>query len=120
MSSKGTTTEGKALFELGKKAVAAIRDGSSDALDVIDEYVEGFAKWEATWNVSSSGSKQIPAADQALAKRLANQHAQVLRLTAEMQAQFVESLKGLRAKGRGLKKYIDQMPQKISTINKKG
>ena len=120
MSGKSTTKEAKALFELGEKAVAAIRDGSSDVLDVIDAYVEGFAKWEATWNLSSSGARQISAADQAFAKRLANQHAQVLRLTAEMQAQFVESLQGLRAKGKGLKKYIDQMPQKIGTINKKG
>ena len=120
MSSKGFTSEGKALLELGKRAVAAIRDGSSDALDVVDAYVVGFAKWEATWHVSPSGSKQIPVAEQALAKRLANQHAQVLRLTTQMQAKFVESLKGLRAKGKGLKKYIDQMPQKISSISRKG
>jgi hypothetical protein len=37
-----------------------------------------------------------------------------------MHTQFVESLKGLRVKGKGLKKYIDQLPQKMSTINKKG
>ena len=120
MASKSNSTEGQALLELGKKAVSAIRDGSSDALDIIDAYVVGFAKWEATWAVSKSGAKDIPAADRELARRVANQHAQVLRLTAEMQAQFVESLKGLRAKGTGLKKYIDQLPQKMSTINKKG
>ena len=120
MTSKSSSSEGRALLELGKKAVTAIRDGSADALDVIDAYVEGFAKWEATWGGSNSGAKDIPAADKDLARRIANQHAQVLRLTAEMQAQFVESLKGLRAKGKGLKKYIDQLPQKMSTINKKG
>lgn len=116
MASKSSSTEAKALLELGKKAVSAIRDGSSDALDVIDAYVEGFAKWESTWK----GAKDIPESDRELAQRVANQHAQVLRLTAEMQAQFLDSLKGLRAKGRGLKKYIDQLPQKMSTINKKG
>ncbi len=116
MTSKSSSTEGKALLELGKKAVSAIRDGSSDALDVIDAYVEGFAQWESTWK----GQKNIPEADRELAQRVANQHAQVLRLTAEMQAQFLDSLRGLRAKGKGLKKYIDQLPQKMSTISKKG
>lgn len=120
MASKGISSEGKALLELGKKAVAAIRDGSSDALDMIDAYVDGFAKWESTWTVSKAGANEIPAGEQELAKRLANQHAQIVRLIGEMQAQFVESLKGLRVKGKGLKKYIDQLPQKISTINKKG
>lgn len=120
MASKSVTSEGKALLKLGRQAVTAIREGSTDALDVIDAYADAFAKWEATWSVSSTGAKSIPASERELAQRLANQHAQVLRLTAEMQAQFTESLKGLRAKGKGLKRYIDQMPQKISTINKKG
>lgn len=120
MASKGNSSEGKALLELGKKAVTAVRDGSSDALDMIDAYVDGFTKWEATWNTSRAGAKEIPVVEQELAKRLANQHAQIVRLTGEMHTQFVESLKGLRVKGKGLKKYIDQLPQKMSTINKKG
>lgn len=120
MAPKSSSTQGKALLELGKKAVSAIRDGSTDALDVISDYVEGFAKWEATWKVGKSGGPDIPEADRELAQRIANQHAQVLRLTAEMQAQFLDSLKGLREKGKGLKKYIDQLPQKMSTMNKKG
>jgi len=120
MVSKGISSEGRALLELGKKAVAAIREGSSDALDMIDAYVEGFTAWEATWRVSKAGAKEIPAAERDLAQRLAHQHAQIVRLTAEMQVQFVESLKGLRVKSKGLKKYIDQLPQKIGTISRKG
>ena len=120
MASKGISSEGKALLELGKKAVTAVRDGSSDALDMIAAYVEGFTKWEATWKTSKAGAQEIPVAEQELAKRLAHQHSQIVRLTGEMQAQFVESLKGLRVKGKGLRKYIDQLPQKMSTINRKG
>jgi hypothetical protein len=120
MASNGSSKEGKALLELGKKAILAIREGSAEALDVIDGYVRGFSKWEATWKTSEGGRKVIPAVEQQLAKRLANQHAQIVRLTGEMQAQFVQSLKGLRTKEKGLKRYIDQLPQRISTINKKG
>jgi hypothetical protein len=120
MASRGISSEGKALLELGKKTVAAVREGSSDALDAIEAYVKGFSTWEATWKTSKTGAAEIPATEQELAKRLANQHAQIVRLTGEMQAEFVESLKGLRVKGRGLRKYIDQLPQKMSTINKKG
>ncbi|MEY4668347.1 MAG: hypothetical protein RL518_1046 [Pseudomonadota bacterium] len=120
MASNGSSKEGRALLELGKRAIGAIRDGSVDALDVIDSYVQGFSKWEATWKTSEAGGKVIPAVEQQLAKRLANQHAQIIRLTGEMQAHFVESLKGLRTKERGLKRYIDQLPQRISSINKKG
>jgi hypothetical protein len=87
---------------------------------VIDAYVQGFATWEATWNITKAGGRVVSPADQQLAKRLANQHAQIVRLTGEMQAQFLESLKGLRTKERGLKKYIDQLPQRIGSINKKG
>jgi hypothetical protein len=120
MVAKGNTSEGKALLELGKKAAAAVRDGSAEALDMIEAYVSGFTQWEATWKVSKAGTKQIPAAEQELAQRIAHQHAQIVRLTGEMHMQFVESLKGLRVKGKGLKKYIDQLPQRMSTINKKG
>ena len=120
MASTGSSKEGRALLELGKKAVAAIREGSAEAFDVIDAYVEGFAAWEATWKTTTSGGQVIAPTEHQLAKRLANQHAQIVRLTGQMQAQFLESLKGLRTKERGLKKYIDQLPQRIGTINKKG
>jgi len=120
MATHGSSKEAKALLELGKKVVAAIRDGSAEALDVIDAYVEGFSKWEATWRSAKGGGKVISAADLQVAQRLANQHAQIVRLTGEMQAQFLESLRGLRTKEKGLKRYIDQLPQRIGSINKKG
>lgn len=120
MASTRTPREGKALLELGKNAIAAIRDGSPESLDLLHQYVVGFTAWEATWLVSKAGVKEIPAAERELGQRLANQHAQILRLTEKMRSQFDESLKGLRVKGRGLKKYIDQLPQRISTIKKKG
>jgi len=120
MATNGSSKEAKALLELGKEAIAAIRDGSADALDVIDGYVEGFSKWEATWKTSKEGAREIAPAEQQLAQRLANQHAQIVRLTGEMQAHFLESLRGLRTKEKGLKKYIDQLPRRISSINKKG
>ena len=120
MATNGSSKEAKALLELGKKAVAAIREGSADALDVIDEYVAGFSKWEATWKSSKGGATVIAPAEQQVAQRLANQHAQIVRLTGEMQNQFLESLRGLRTKEKGLKRYIDQLPQRISSINRKG
>jgi hypothetical protein len=120
MATNGSSKEAKALLELGKKAVAAIREGSADVLDVIDAYVEGFSKWEATWKSSHGGGKVLAPAEQQVAQRLANQHAQIVRLTGEMQAQFLESLRGLRTKEKGLKRYIDQLPQRIGSINSIG
>jgi hypothetical protein len=120
MATNGNSKEAKALLELGKKAVVAIREGSADALDVIEAYVEGFSTWEATWKSSKAGAKVIPPAEQQVAQRLANQHAQIVRLTGEVQAQFLESLRGLKTKEKGLKRYIDQLPQRIGSINKKG
>lgn len=120
MATNGSSKEAKALYNLGKKTIAAIRDGSADALDVIDAYVQCFSTWESTWKSGKGGDKMIPASEQQVAQRLANQHAQIVRLTGEMQAHFLESLRGLRTKEKGLKKYIDQLPQRIGSINKKG
>jgi hypothetical protein len=120
MATNGSSKEAKALLELGKQAVAAIREGSADVLDVIEGYVDGFSKWEATWKSSKGGDKGISPSEQQVAQRLANQHAQIVRLTGEMQSQFLESLRGLRTKEKGLKRYIDQLPQRIGSINKKG
>jgi hypothetical protein len=120
MATHGSSKEAKALHDLGKKAIAAIREGSVDALDVIEAYVKGFSKWEATWKSAKGGAKGIPASEKNVAQRLAHQHAQIVRLTGEMQAHFLESLRGLRTKEKGLKKYIDQLPQRIGSINRKG
>jgi hypothetical protein len=106
----------KALLELGKKAVASMREGSLESLDVLEEYVNSFALWESSWSQGKNKLREIPAKDRELARRVANQHTQILRLAAGLRAEMDESLKSLRVKGRGLKAYIDHLPQRVSTI----
>ena len=106
----------KALLELGKKAIVSMREGSLESLDVLEEYVSSFALWESSWQQGKNKSREIPAKDREVARRIANQHAQILRLADGLRAEMDESLKSLRVRGRGLKAYIDQLPQRESTI----
>jgi hypothetical protein len=107
---------GKALLDLGKAAITAIRDGSEDSLDIIERSVTTFAEWEAGWKVSVRGGGDFSAKERDMGNRIAAQHSQVIRLVEGMRAEVDSSLKGLRQKGKGLKAYIDQLPQRISTI----
>lgn len=108
--------KGRALLDLGKSAITAIRDGAEDALDVVERYVTAFAEWESGWKVSLKGGIEFSAKERELGKRIAAQHSQVIKLVEGMRAEVDSSLRGLRQKGKGLKAYIDQLPQRISTI----
>ena len=106
----------KVLLDLGKVAITAIRDGADDSLDIIERYVAAFAEWEAGWKLSVKGDADFSAKERDMGNRIAAQHSQVIKLVEGMRAEVDSSLKGLRQKGKGLKAYIDQLPQKISTI----
>lgn len=106
----------KALLELGKRAVAAMRDGSLESLDILEEYVRNFDSWEASWREGRAKSKEIPPKQREMATRIAHQHTQIIRLANELRSEMDESLKSLRVKGRGLKAYMDHLPQRVSTI----
>lgn len=106
----------KALLDLGKAAITAIRDGAEDALDTVERYTSAFAEWEAGWKLSARGAVEFSAKEREMGKRIAAQHSQVIKLVEGMRAEVDSSLKGLRQKGKGLKAYIDQLPQRISTI----
>ena len=116
MASTRTVSESKALLDLGKKAIAAMRENSVEALDVLGEYVDGFTAWETTWKSRRGVASILSAKDQDVGRRIANQHKAILRLAEEMKANLDESLRGLRVKERGLKAYIGQLPQRISTM----
>lgn len=119
MASTRVGNEIKEVLALGKEVASAIVDRSGDALDILDRYVEAFAKWEATWKAKLKGSEPLTGKEKEAGQRIAAQHAQILRLTEEMRAEVEASLKTLHVKGKGLKSYIDQLPQRISTIKPK-
>ena len=115
-SSDSSVKKSQTLLALGKAAISAVRDGSEDALDAVERYVTAFAQWEAGWKVSGKGSVEFSAKEREMGKRIAAQHSQVIKLVEGMRAEVDSSLKGLRQKGKGLKAYMDQLPQRISTI----
>jgi hypothetical protein len=119
MAATRMDNESKKVLALGKQVASAIVDRSGEALDLLDGYVEAFAKWEATWKAKVKGSVPLAGKEKETGQRIAAQHAQILRLTEEMRSEVDASLKTLHVKGKGLKSYIDQLPQRISTIKPK-
>ena len=119
MATTRVGNESKEVLALGKQVASAIVDRSGEALDLLDGYVEAFAKWETTWKSKVNGSVPLPVKEKEAGQRIAAQHAQILRLTEEMRSEVEASLKTLHVKGKGLKSYIDQLPKRISTIKPK-
>lgn len=112
---KDSTTVARDLLNLGAHVVKALKDDSIEALDLLDEYTENFDKWQKTWSSSGRGVS-VPAREHDLAKRVAQQHEQVLELTEKMYRSVQDSLKGLRGRAKGIRAYLDQFPSRISTI----
>lgn len=118
MNSKGDSSDIRSLIQLGKRVVVSVREGSAESLDLIEEYVSNFDSWEASWKAVAPG--RIAQRDIGLAKRLATQHALIMKLAGEMRLRFIESLKDLRNRERGLKKYLGDTPQSVHSVNRKG
>jgi hypothetical protein len=116
VQSKSTVETGKELVSVGATAVRALRDGSPDALERLEEYTALFDAWQKTWSRGANGGVRFSAADAALGKRIAEQHETVLALTEKMYRSMEESLKGLRGRSKGIRAYLDHFPSKISTI----
>lgn len=107
------------VLALGEQAAQAIVDRASDALELVEQYVSAFERWESTWKAKEGSAGIVGDEAREVGHRIASQHAQILRLTEEMWTEVDSSLKNLHVKGKGLKTYIDQLPQRISTIKTK-
>lgn len=116
VKSNSTVDTGKDLVAVGAVVVKALRDGSPDALDRLEEYTSLFDAWQKTWSRGASGGVRFSAKEVALGKRIADQHETVLALTEKMYRSMEESLRGLRGRSKGIRAYLDHFPSKISTI----
>ena len=116
MSSTRVLSGGSALLKLGREVVSSLRDGSPDSLELLERYSSSFAAWEESWKDADAKGLLQSTKGREIGKRIAAQHAQILRLGDEMRREMVESLRALRVKGRGLKAYIGDLPPRVSTI----
>jgi hypothetical protein len=106
----------KQLLALGAEVVTALKDNTPEALDRIDEYTNLFDQWQRSWSKIEKGQLRLSAKDQAIGKRIADQHSTVLELTEKMYRSVEESLRGVRGRSKGIRAYLDHFPSKISTI----
>jgi predicted lipoprotein len=118
-TTKNETTGEQTVLALGEQAAQAVAERSDDALGLLERYVETFERWEATWQSKDKGANPFSDEEKEMAERIAAQHAQIIRLAAEMYSEVDSSLRSLHIKGKGFKTYIDQLPQRISTIKPK-
>jgi hypothetical protein len=116
MPSARTPSGSRNLLKLGKDVVSSLQDRTAECPDILERYVGLFSEWESSWKGDGSRERAVSSKDIELGKRIAAQHALIVRLTAEMMREMEDSLKSLRVKGRGLKAYIDHLPQRVSTI----
>ena len=116
MSSTRVLSGGSALLKLGREVVSSLRDGSPNSIELLERYSSSFAAWEESWRGADSKELLESAKGREIGRRVAAQHAQILRLGEEMRQEMGESLRALRVKGRGLKAYIDDLPPRVSTI----
>ncbi len=94
----------------------ALRDGSPEALDQLEEYTQSFEEWEKTWKRPGPGAVKFSVKEKEIGERIAAQHATVVALAEEMSRSLVGSLKDLRGWTKGIRAYMDHLPSKISTI----
>lgn len=116
MASPRPSNGGNTLLSLGKEVVVSLREAAPDALELLERYVTAFGAWEVSWREVAKGGRIMSAREREVGRRVAAQHAQILRLADEMRKGIDESLKVLRVKGKGLKAYIDPLPHRLSTI----
>lgn len=113
VQSPSTLERAKLVLEAGKVLVKALRSGDTESLDQLEAYTAQFDQWQRTWAMSEA---KLTAREADLGKRIAEQHALVIELTAEMKRSVENSLKSLRGWNRGLKAYIDHFPKQLGTI----
>jgi hypothetical protein len=107
---------GKVVLQQGVSLVRALKDGSPEALDMLEEYTQSFEDWQKTWKRTGSSAPKFSVKEREIGERIASQHATVLELAEEMSRSLEESLKGLRGWNKGIRAYMDHLPSKISTI----
>lgn len=107
---------GKALLAQGAEVVQALREGSPEALDKLEQYTERFDAWQKTWKRSGGGNVKFSGKDREIGERIARQHATVVELTEEMSRSLQDTIKDLRGWTKGIRAYMDHLPKRISTI----
>jgi hypothetical protein len=113
VKSHTTLDRAKLVLESGKGLVKSLRDGNNESLDQLEAYTALFDQWQRTW---AKGDPGLTAREAEFGRRIAEQHALLIELTAEVQRSVESSLKSLRGWNRGLKAYIDHFPKQLGTI----
>ncbi len=109
-------SEGRVVLELGKALLLSLTESSPQVLDELEAYSLAFADWQSSWKRHLDGTIDFSAKELEIGRRIAAQHATVIKLTEEMRANVDRSLKNLRVWGKGLRAYTDHLPKRISTI----
>ena len=111
-----TEASAELVLESGKELIKALRDGTPDALDQLQEYTECIEVWQKGWKRGSVGAVKLSRSEMELGNRIAKQHATVIALAEEMMESVEHSLKNLRGWSKGLRAYIDHYPKRLGTI----
>lgn len=111
-----TEASAELVLERGKGLIKALREGTPEALDQLQEYTECFEEWQKGWKKGPAGSGKLSRAEMDLGNRIAKQHATVIGLAEELMGSFEQSLKNLRGWSKGLRAYIDHYPKRLGTI----
>ncbi len=107
--------DAKALHQLAVDILALEGEDPDSLVEHLGRYAEAFEEWYAAFQ---RGEEVLPTA---LGEELARVHGQVLNRAKELQRQTASDMKKLREKGKGVLRYIDTLPQRVSfTPTKRG
>ena len=105
----------KGLHALATEIIA-LRSGDPDVIILkLGQYATAFEEWYAAYQ---RGEEKLP---QVLGEELAGLHQQVLQVAEEQKQVTSVEMQKLREKGKGVLRYIDTLPRRVSfTRTKRG
>jgi len=113
-STVATYTE---LIKLAESVLDAASEGED--IDRLITQLEAYGQAFDSWQLENLQPHAMPSEEQL--KRLDGFHCRVLAVAKELQERTGDELLALGNRGRGLRRYIDQLPSRISrTTSKKG
>jgi len=107
--------DAQALQQLAVTILAHDGEDPDQLVDLLGRYAEAFEEWYAAFQRGAATLSPD------LGKELARLHGQVLSRAKELQRQTATDMRKLREKGKGVLRYIDTLPQRVSfTPTKRG
>lgn len=96
------------LIQLARGILDDSQDDAATLTEGIATYVDAFSRW------TSETDGQVPELDRQSLEELADLHAKVISIAEDLKSDAARQLRDFGIKKRGMKAYVDPLPQRIS------